>query len=127
MPSNTTRLLLKWGLGPFLDNRLVEPEGISFRRWKDGSLIGYTKLVPNFREKFKAPYYVVHRAHLHDSMRLLAVELGVEIKAASKVTSYDAEAPSLTLQDGASYAGDLIVASDGTCYQTSSTSEARLV
>lgn len=114
MPSNTTRLLLKWGLGPFLDNRLVEPEGISFRRWKDGSFIGYTKLVPDFREKFKAPYYVVHRAHLHDSMRLLAVELGVEIKTASKVTSYDAEAPSLTLQDGASYAGDLVVASDGT-------------
>ena len=121
IPSNTSRLLLKWGLGPFLGDNVVEPEGISFRRWKDGSLIGYTKLIPDFRENFRAPYYVIHRAHFHDSMRRLAVELGVEIRTASKVKSYDAEAPSLTLQDGASFNGDLIIAADGTSYQIPTT------
>ncbi|SLM37660.1 salicylate hydroxylase [Lasallia pustulata] len=113
MPSNTNRLLLRWGLGPFLGDKVVEPEGMSFRRWKDGSLIGYTKLVPDFQENFEAPYYVVHRAHLHDSMRRLAVELGVEIRTACRVMSYDTETPSLTLQDGISFTGDLIIAADG--------------
>ena len=96
-----------------LDGKVVEPEGIFFRRWKDGNVIGYTDLVPHFRNSFGAPYYVVHRAHLHESMQTLARELGVRILTASKVLDIDMEVPSLTLQDGSTFEGDLIVAADG--------------
>ena len=113
MPSNVSRLLLRWGLGPLLEGKVVEPEDISIRRWENGNLIGYTNCVPQFRDAFGAPYYVVHRAHLHESMQRLAKELGVTVLTTSKVVTFDMDAPSLTLQDGSIFWGDLIVAADG--------------
>ena len=113
VPSNSSRLLLRWGIGRFLSDQLVEPEGIRFRRWEDGSLIGYTKLVPDFRQHFDGPYYVVHRAHLHDALHRLALEQGVHLRTDSKVTGYDMDVPSVQLSDGLSFTADLIVAADG--------------
>ncbi|KAJ9615640.1 hypothetical protein H2200_001715 [Cladophialophora chaetospira] len=113
IPSNSSRLLLKWGLKPFLDNKIVEPEDIKFRRWENGSVIGLTKLIPEFQENFDAPYYVVHRAHFHDALHQLALQLGVDVQINSKVVEYDAEAPSITTEHGQSFTGDLIICSDG--------------
>ena len=113
MPSNVTRLLLRWGLGPLLDGKVVEPEDISIRRWENGKIIGYTNLVPHFLKTFGAPYYVVHRAHLHRSMQIVAQGLGVIVHTASEVKEFDMDAPSLTLQDGSTFEGDLVVAADG--------------
>ena len=96
-----------------LHGKVVEPNAISIRRWQDGNLIAYTNLVPHFQNRFRAPYCVVHRAHLHESMQTLARELGVRIFTASKVTNIDMDDPSLTLQGGATFGGDLIVAADG--------------
>ena len=86
---------------------------MSFRRWENGEVIGYTKLVPDFRQHFNAPYYVVHRAHFHDALHKLAVDLGVEVLVGSRVTGYDADAPSVALEDGTIYSADLIVGADG--------------
>ena len=113
MPSNVTRLLLRWGLGPLLDGKVVEPEDISVRRWKNGNVIGYTNLVPRFQDTLGAPYYVVHRAHLHKSMQTVAKKLGARVLTASEVRNFDVDAPSLTLRDGSTFKGDLIVAADG--------------
>jgi len=104
---------LQWGLGPLLIKKVAEPEGMSFRRWESGEVIGYTKLVPEFRQNFNAPYYVVHRAHFHDALYSLALELGVDVKVASKVAKYDMDAPSVELADGSAYSADLIVVADG--------------
>ena len=76
-------------------------------------MIGLTKLIPEFQDNFDAPYYVVHRAHFHDAMYRLALQLGIEIVINSKVISYDAEAPSVTTENGESFTADLIVCSDG--------------
>ncbi|KAG0650132.1 FAD-dependent monooxygenase 4 [Hyphodiscus hymeniophilus] len=113
IPSNSSRLLLKWGLGPLLGNKVVEPEGMSFRRWQDGTKIAYTKLVPEFRENFDAPYYVVHRAHFHEALYQRALELGVAVIVNSKVDAYDAERATVLVMDGKSYTGDLVIAADG--------------
>jgi len=113
MPPNSNRLLLKWGLGPFIASNVVEPGSISFRRWKDGDVIGYTKLVPEFQENFAAPYYVIHRAHFHDALFQLASYLGVEIKLDSRVVDYDDETPSITLHNGETLTADLIIGVDG--------------
>jgi len=86
---------------------------MAFRRWDTGSVIGYTKLVPEFRDNFKAPYYVVHRAHFHSALYRRALELGVEVKIASKVEKYDLESPSVELANGMVMHADLIVAADG--------------
>lgn len=86
---------------------------MSFRRWDNGKIIGHTKLIPDFRENFKAPYYVVHRAHFHDALHKRALELGVEVRVASRVTNYNLDKPSVSLEDGHELHADLIVAADG--------------
>ena len=104
---------MKWGIEPYLINQAVEPGGISFRRWKEGNVIGYTKLIPDFRETFGAPYYVIHRAHFHNALYQLALSLGVEIRVNSKVEDYDIDVPSLTLENGETFVADLIIGADG--------------
>ena len=91
----------------------MEPEGISFRRWQNGRTIGYTKLVPEFRKSFHAPYYVVHRAHFHDALYRRAVELGVSVLINHKVIDYDETAPAVTLANGKVLNTGLVVAADG--------------
>jgi salicylate hydroxylase len=86
---------------------------MSFRRWDNGEVIGYTKLVPDFRDNFRAPYYVVHQAHFHGALHKRALELGVEVRVNSKVVDYDLEAPSIELENGQILSADLIVAADG--------------
>ncbi|CAI7576651.1 unnamed protein product [Penicillium pancosmium] len=46
-------------------------------------------------------------------MHKLAVDLGVSIKLASKVTSYDVHRPSITLAKGSIVHADLVIAADG--------------
>lgn len=86
---------------------------MKFRRWEDGTVIGNTRLVPHFRDDFDAPYYVIHRAHLHDSLHQQALKLGVKVVINSGVQSYDPLKPSITLADGSVYEADLVVAADG--------------
>lgn len=86
---------------------------MTFRRWENGTPIGYTKLVPDFRENFGASYYVVHRADFHSSLHQRALQLGVNVKVNSRVVSYDVQAPSVTLTTGESFSADLIIAADG--------------
>ncbi|KAI1627692.1 salicylate hydroxylase [Exophiala viscosa] len=113
IPSNSSRLLIKWGLEPFLAGKIVKPHNIAFRRWENGKAIGLTKLIPQFERDFDAPYYVVHRAHFHDAMYRLALKLGIDVKINSRVNEYDEASGSITLGNGESYSADLVIASDG--------------
>ncbi|KAF2453195.1 hypothetical protein BDY21DRAFT_388240 [Lineolata rhizophorae] len=111
IPPNSSRLLLKWGVK--FGNTVVQPCDINFRRWENGKIIGLTKLVPDFSRSFDAPYYVIHRSDFHKAMAQQARDLGVVIECGKRVTDYDLEAPSLTMEDGNVYKADLIVAADG--------------
>lgn len=115
IPPNSTRLLLKLGLGPYLEKHVTEPDSVLMRRWEDGNIIGRTRLFPEFREQFDAPYWVVHRAHLHEVMHELAVDIGVSIQLASRVTSYDVHSPSITLPNGLIIPADIVIAADVSC------------
>jgi salicylate hydroxylase len=111
---NVTKSLLEWGISPHFERAgILEPECINFRRWENGSKIGYTQLVPNFRDWFGGPYLVVHRAHFHKAMYDLAVDYGVTIRIDSRVAHYDFSAPSVTLHNGDVLTADLVVACDG--------------
>ena len=116
MPPNSTRILLDWGVGPLMGEKMAEPHGITFRQWQDGSAIAYTKLIPDFREKYNALYYVVRRAHFHDAMYQRALQLGVEVKVGHQVSSYEVATGSNSVKDGLVLSGDLIVAADGKAY-----------
>lgn len=113
VPPNSRRLLMRWGLGPYLKGNAVEPDAIRLRRWQNGEVISLTKLVPDFEETFGAPYFVVHRANLQLAMYELAASLGVRVRVNAGVRSYNAEATSVVLQNGETHHADLVVAADG--------------
>ena len=93
---NVTRLLRRWGLSETLGSQSVQPGTIWLRRWEDGKPISRTKLVPDFERDFGAPYWVVHRAHLHQALLDRALELGAEIRVDSRVTEMDIDTGTVT-------------------------------
>lgn len=113
IPPNSSIHLTSWGLEPYLRDKLIEPSSVKFRRWQSGEVIALTQYVPDFREKYGAPYWVVHRAHFHEAMYRLALDLGVEVKIASKVERYEPDAGRIVLENGDVHEADLVVAADG--------------
>ncbi|BEI83393.1 hypothetical protein CcaverHIS002_0312610 [Cutaneotrichosporon cavernicola] len=110
---NVTRLLRSWGVYDELRASAVEPHNIWFRRWQTGEAIGVTHLVPNFAADFGAPYWVVHRAHLHEALVERAHALGATIHVKSRIESIDFDVPSVTTTSGLVVYGDLILGCDG--------------
>ena len=113
IPPNSSIHLINWGLEPYIRDSVIEPSSVKFKRWQSGEVIALTKYVPDFREKYGAPYWVVHRAHFHQAMYKLALELGVEVKINSKVERYEADAGRVVLENGDVHEADLVIASDG--------------
>ncbi|KAL6917090.1 hypothetical protein FSHL1_008255 [Fusarium sambucinum] len=113
IPPNSARLLLRWGIGPYLDEYAIKPESMTFRRWENGEAIGYTKLGTDFEKTYGSPYFVIHRADFHRALHRMATDLGVTVVTGSKVTEYNEAVPSATTFDGREYTADLIVAADG--------------
>lgn len=110
IPPNSSRLLSRLGLNPYLKGYVTEPESVLMRRWQNGKVIGRTQLIPDSRNEYGAPYYVIHRAHFHEAMHKLAVDLGVTVKLSSRVVSYAVDDGSIILENGQTVTGDLIVA-----------------
>ncbi|MCD6070391.1 MAG: FAD-binding monooxygenase [Microvirga sp.] len=61
---NASRILIKLGLGPALRRVATEPERVVVRAIRTGKRIGEVALGAFMRERFEAPYWVVHRADL---------------------------------------------------------------
>lgn len=117
VPPNSGKLLKRWGVMKHLEKYAVQPSRMNFRRWQNGALIGVTDTSPEFSAQYGAPYYVVHRAHLHNSLYQQAVALGVRTRLNSKVDVYDAETATIVLSDGGVFQGDLVIAADGNSFQ----------
>jgi salicylate hydroxylase len=61
---NASRILIKLGLGPALRRVVTEPQRVVVRAIRSGKPIGEVALGSFMRERFEAPYWVVHRADL---------------------------------------------------------------
>lgn len=61
---NASRILMGLGLGPALRRAVTEPQRVVVRGIRSGKTIGQVALGPYMRERFEAPYWVVHRADL---------------------------------------------------------------
>lgn len=102
-----------WGLEKALKKKSVEPKSLLWKRWQDGEIIGHTRYQPDFHRRFGAPYYVTHRAHLHEVLHEKAVELGIPVHLGSSVVRYSLDEASFQLQSGEQVTTDLVVAADG--------------
>ncbi|KAH8810823.1 hypothetical protein F5884DRAFT_875731 [Xylogone sp. PMI_703] len=113
IPPNSARILHSWGLKSALERRSVVPKAILWKRWENGSIIGRANLNPESEQRFGSPYYVTHRAHLHEALHSRTQDLGVPIWLQKKVKLYNELEGSVTFEDGEVVKADLIVAADG--------------
>lgn len=96
-----------------LQKYAVQPEGINFRRWENGNVIGHTALGQAFQDNFEVPYYVVHRAHFHEALYQRAMDLGVSVELGCRVKEYEESKSAVVLESGRRICGDLVIAADG--------------
>lgn len=54
MTPNVSRLLIKWGVAEVIGNNLVEFEELNMRG-RDGSKVGYTKMIPDIQRNLGYP------------------------------------------------------------------------
>ncbi|RDW82771.1 salicylate hydroxylase-3 [Coleophoma cylindrospora] len=113
---NASRGLLAWGLDP-VGARFVKVKH-SFRA-KGTTLEKFATSDDSYIEStFGAPWFFAHRVDLHEELKRLATEYDAEGKPAkvhleSAVQSYDTEKGSVTLKNGRTVTGDLVIAADG--------------
>lgn len=117
---NASRILIKLGLGPALRRVATEPERVVVRAIRSGKRIGEVALGAYMRERFAAPYWVVHRADLQtillDAARsepLIRLVMGRTVES---VETSPAQASLTWISAGGAQetiTADLIVGADG--------------
>ncbi len=113
LSANVMRILLKLGLGGPLADIAIMPRGLEVRSWQSGERILWTPLGYEAERHFGAPYYHAHRAEI---LAVLVEKLGsANVHMASKVARVDQDerGASLTLEDGTSHQGAIVVGADG--------------
>lgn len=116
---NVSRLLIRWGLGDALAKAGVQPQGIVFRRYSTGEVVGYSRWGTKMRREHGAPYFHIHRADFHRMVYERAaasdrvtVRLNSTVKSVDPVPNAQGQV-SVTLTSGEVISGDLIVGADG--------------
>jgi salicylate hydroxylase len=117
---NASRVLIDLGLGPALQRAAGEPPRVMIRALSDARVIGQMALGGLMRQRFGAPYWVIHRADLqtilldavraHADIRLLVGRRAISIESSpdqATVTTESAGGAYETVQ------ADLVVGADG--------------
>ena len=113
LSANVMRILMKLGLGGPLAGIGVMPRGLEVRSWQSGERILWTPLGYEAERHFGAPYYHAHRAEI---LVVLVEALGsVNVHMGSRIArvDHDERGASLTLEDGSTHAGAMVVGADG--------------
>jgi salicylate hydroxylase len=117
---NASRILLALGLGAALRRVATEPNRVVVRAVGSGREIGRIALGAFMRERFGAPYWVVHRADfqtilLDASRSNPAIRLMMGRTVEDAVTERNAASVTVTTANGAqeSFVGDAVIGADG--------------
>ena len=111
--SNAARILLKLGLGAALKKVATYPEARDYRGWDTGERLYYTPLGQKAEAHFGSPYYAAHRAELLDVLLGELDEYGITLGSRVECVDQDDRGVTLTLADGTTAQGDILVAADG--------------
>jgi salicylate hydroxylase len=110
---NATRILCKLGLGEALARVAYYPDGRDYRAWDSGDRLYYTPLGKKAEAHFGAPYYTAHRADLLDVLLSGLGQEGFRLGARIERFDQDADSVTITLADGSTATGDVLIGADG--------------
>lgn len=110
---NASKALHGLGLADELAAHAVRPQFSQARAWNSGRLIRRFPLGDDCLKEYGAPYYHIHRAHLHAA---LARALGGEqVHLGQKIRGFSQDAAGVTVEtdSGRQFKGAILVAADG--------------
>ena len=109
-----SRLLRAWGVADVIGDNLVRIEELNLRR-RDGTKVGHTPM-RRIEDTLEHPWWVVHRAHLHEGLVEIAQKSGAELFIDSEVIKLDyqdGEQVTVHTKGGKQWTFDLLIGSDG--------------
>lgn len=114
--ANGAHALFSLGLEPALQKVWCEPAGKEIRLWSTGETWKLFDLGAVSRQRYGAPYFMIHRADLHrillDAMRAKAPDA---ITLDARVTGFEQDQSGVTVvcEDGSRIRGDALIGADG--------------
>jgi salicylate hydroxylase len=110
-----SRLLSNWGLYEQMRAVATEPDFVEFHRYQNNERTGLT--VANSHDYSRRlrgyPHWLIHRVNYQKILAEAAVAKGVTISFGRKVESIDADAVTITFEDGATLSPEIIIGADG--------------
>ena len=113
---NGTRVLQHWGLEAELAPQVCEAAGKEIRLWSTGQRWKLFDLGEDCRQRFGAPYWMVHRGDLHQVLaRAVQARAPGCITLGARIVHAEAAGTGVQLRtsDGRTYAADGLIAADG--------------
>ncbi|GCB27430.1 3-hydroxybenzoate 6-hydroxylase 1 [Aspergillus awamori] len=111
---NATGLLRKIGVNP-RDYGAVLTEQI--RDYTSDGELKFTGNITQFADTWQHEWFLIHRAHLHQALKDKAGADGrgrpVVLHTSSQVASVDPSSATVTLENGQSFTGDVVIGADG--------------
>lgn len=114
MTPNVSVLLQRWNVAEVIGKNLVQFKELNMHR-KDGTPVGYTR-IGSVEKALDRPWWVVHRAHLHEGLATVAKQLGARIELNARVVEIDYEDQAQAVVktfNGTSHTFNLCVGADG--------------
>ena len=112
---NCTRVLHHLGLEPALAASAFLPQGVEFRAWRSGEVVGSSALGQTVRDRYGFPYCSIHRG---DLLRVLLDAVAertaaIELNTGSEVTRFEQRGRVHATAGGDMYEGDALIGADG--------------
>ena len=113
---NGSRVLQHWGLEPELKPLVCEAAGKEIRLWSTGQSWKLFDLGEDCRQRFGAPYWMVHRGDLHQVLaRAVQVRSPGSITLGARIVGAQPHGPGVRCQveGGTFFEADALIAADG--------------
>lgn len=110
---NATRILERLGLSEVLRTIGVASMSMDSLDWQTGALLGRIPLGPDAVTRWGAPFYHLHRAHLHDALRAALGDEHLSLGARCSAIEQRGPEVAVRFEDGREAVGDVVVGADG--------------
>ena len=81
--------------------------------WLESKNSAEREVLGRAEERYGAPSLAAHRVDLHNALRELCIDLGVEVREKATVVKCDPHEGVVMLEDGGRISADVVVAADG--------------
>ena len=113
LSANGTRELYRLGVGEALDEVSTQPTELIYRDGRSGERIAAHTGVADYRARFGAPYWGIHRVDLQQTLAAALDPENLHLGRGVTGVGNDGDGATLTFDDGSTASADVVVGADG--------------